>query len=93
MTIDAKADEIFPRIVPQLAAKFLVVDLQVSGSPTYLTTPAIPLQDLFVKKAILLRIEFQAGQLPSQSDHRDSELLNYLGVVNFSSVLAKSTSG
>ena len=48
----AQRYEVIERVVAQLTALDLMVDLQVSGTPTYLASPAIPVEDFFAKKAI-----------------------------------------
>ena len=60
-TVGAKGYEIFSRVIPQPAAKCFVVNLQVFEGPTDLASPVIPLQDLFAKKLIVFRIEFESG--------------------------------
>jgi len=73
MTIDAQSDEVLCAVVPQPAAKFLVMDLQVSERPTHLASPAVSLEDFLAKKAIILRIEFQSGCPLAQFAHGDSQ--------------------
>jgi len=61
MAVDAEGDKVFSRVVPQPAAKCSVVNLEVFEGPADLASPAIPLQDLFVKTLIVSRIEFESG--------------------------------
>ena len=46
-----------------------MVDLQVFEGPTHLASPAIPLQDLFVKELIVFQIEFESGCSLAQIAH------------------------
>jgi hypothetical protein len=43
MAVDTHGDEVLCSVVPQPAAKFPVMDLQVSNGPAQLTSPSIPL--------------------------------------------------
>jgi hypothetical protein len=43
MAVGTQGDEVFRRVVPQHAAKFPVMDLQVSQRPAPLTTPCVSL--------------------------------------------------
>ncbi len=61
MAVDAQGDEVLRGVVSQHAAKFTVMDLQVSGRSAQLASPSIPLEYAFAKKAILFQIQFQSG--------------------------------
>jgi len=82
MTVYAKGDEVLCRVVPQLAAKFPVMDLQVSQRPTYLASPAIPREDIFVEELILLRMELESGCSLAQAAHGGSDLARHWGIAN-----------
>jgi len=58
MAVRAKGDEVLLCVITHPAAKFPVVDLQVPGRPTHLTSPAISLENPFMKKLILFWVEF-----------------------------------
>jgi len=92
MTVYAKGDEVLCRVVPQPAAKFPVMDLQVSQRPTYLASPSIPQEDLFVKALILLRIEFESGCSLAQIAHAGSDPVSHRGDENSASVVESSPS-
>lgn len=72
MTVDAKGNKVLCSVIAQPAAKFLVMDLQVSQGSTYLASPSIPVQNLFVETLILFRIEFESGSSLAQAAHGGS---------------------
>jgi hypothetical protein len=57
MAIDAQGDEVLCPVIPQAAAKFPVMDLQVSRSPAPLTAPSVSLQDLSAEISISVGVE------------------------------------
>src|SRR5208337_1381684 len=68
MAPDTEGNEVLCSVVPQVAAKSLVMHVQIAKRPTLLTAPPIPLEDFIPEETILLRIEFQpryplAGQV------------------------------
>jgi len=92
MTVDAKGDEVFSRVIPQPAAKCSVVNLQVFEGPTHLASPAISLQDLFVKKLILFQIEFESGCSLAQLAHAGFDPVRHRGDENSASFVKSSRS-
>ena len=91
MAVDAQSDEVLCGVVSQHAAKFPVMDLQVSNRSAQLTSPSISLQYLFAKTVILFRIEFQSGLSLAQSAHGGIKLLSDLSAVNCLSYDSSST--
>jgi hypothetical protein len=69
MAISTQSDQVLWSVIPQSAAKFPMVGLQVSGRPTHLTSPSIPLKDFFAKQTILVCIELQPWFSLAQFSH------------------------
>jgi len=61
MAVDAQGDEVLCTVVPQPAAEFPVMDLQVSGRPAPLTTPSVSLQNLFAESLVLSGSNLRRG--------------------------------
>jgi len=61
--------------------------LKIFEGPAHLASPAIPLEYLFAKQSILVRIEFQPGCPLTQSSHEVSQLLNYSRAVTSAQTL------
>ena len=75
MAVDAQGDEVLCRVVSQPAARFPVMDLQVSERPAQLRSPPVSLQDLFAKSSIVFRVDSATGFTLAQYAHsvsRDS---------------------
>jgi hypothetical protein len=69
VTSDAERNQVCVRILAALAAKYLVVDLQIRRSPTTLAFPTITPQHLLPESFVQLRIEAQARAFGKNSVH------------------------
>ena len=61
MTCNAERDEIFFHIPSQKASRLHVMDLQILGASTSLTSPAITLEHSLAKAAIGIRVQAKPG--------------------------------
>ena len=59
VAVAAQRDQVLLRIIAGLAAKFLVMNLEVLQAPAGLTSPSIPLQDFSTK--LLVQFGIQAA--------------------------------
>ena len=69
VAVAAQRDQVLLRIMAGLAAKFLVMNLEVLQAPTGLTSPSVPLQDFSTKLLVQFGIQAQALLLRSNSTH------------------------
>ena len=69
VAVAAQRDQVLLRIIPGLAAKFLVMNLKVLQAPTGLTSPSVPSQDFSTKLLVQFGIQAQASLLRSNLTH------------------------
>lgn len=69
MTCNADGNQILFRIVPRVAAKFLVVDFKVGHRTAQLTSPAVATEHLLPQTFVHLRIKLQASGFWTDSVH------------------------
>jgi hypothetical protein len=69
MAVDAQGDEVLCRVVSQPAAKFPVMDLQVSRRPAPLTTPSVSFENLFAESSIPYGVKSPTGFTLAQCAH------------------------
>jgi hypothetical protein len=65
VAVAAQGDQVLLRIIPGLAAKLVVLKLQVLQVPARLTFPSIPVQDFSPELLIQFGIQSQARLLQS----------------------------
>jgi hypothetical protein len=69
VTCDAERNQVCVRIIATLAAKFLVVNLQIRPSPTTLASPTVTPPHLMPELFVQLRIEAPARAFGKNSFH------------------------
>ena len=65
----AKRDQVLLSIIPGVATKFLMVDLEVRHCAAGLASPAVPTQNLLAQLVVHLHRELQASALGSNTSH------------------------
>jgi hypothetical protein len=71
MTVRTQGDQIFRRVVPELASRLKVVDLQMDGATALLATPPISHQHLAMKLRVGRTLESNPWTLLAQFTHAD----------------------
>jgi hypothetical protein len=69
MTIRAKRDQIFMRVVPEVASRSDVMDFEILRTATLLAPPAIPHQNLPVKLCVRRTIQLTPRTFLAQRAH------------------------
>jgi hypothetical protein len=60
VALDAKSDEIFSRVIAEVAPRLNVMDLKIFRLSADLATPAVSLQNVMAELSIVFRIQHQA---------------------------------
>lgn len=69
MTLFAKGDQVFFRIITRVAAELLVVDLKLAHSSAPLALPTIPLEDVSAQLLVGRRFQPQPWLFQSNRFH------------------------
>ena len=69
MTVGAQRDQVFRAVVPKLASRLNMMNLQVFRCPAILAAPVVPPENLAVESLVSLSVQSNARLSWRQSGH------------------------